>query len=314
MPEGLLLLDPWFLLLAPVVLLALAGRLVLRPPALAAASLDVPSGLPRTLRQRCVHLPVVLLALAGVALSVALARPASEQVVEAEEDALDILLVVDISSSMGDPDVGGRKTRLESAMARARDFVERRPDDRIGLLTFNGFAELRCPPTGDHAALGAFLAVVDVTPRGAFEDGTAIGVAVAECGRLLEETPGDPVCLLLTDGMNTVRDVAPAEAAKLTADAGVRVHTIGFGPDIAVHRPAQADLAAIAEATGGEFFVARDDAALDRVYDRIDELETVPVADPIVRTEDLFFWPMAVGLALVMLALLSETLWIRRAP
>jgi len=317
-------LDPWFLLLGLVAVLAVALRWRTPRAALPTPSALLFAGLPRTLRQRCARLPLVLMGLAAVALAVAMARPVLREVIETEDNALDILLVLDTSASMDERDVGDDLRRMDAAIERAAEFVQGRDRDRVGLLTFAAFAELRCPPTRDHDALRAFLATVDTVPQRSFENSTAIGVAVAEGARILggvDALPGaanSKVMVLLTDGQNRVEDVLPTEAAKLAADAGVRVHCIGLGQGERTFlgfRPLDfSELREISTTTGGVFFEAKDSADLATVYAAIDALETVPRSEEQVRVEDQFVWPMGVGLGLLLLALMLEFLWIREAP
>jgi Ca-activated chloride channel family protein len=124
--------------------------------------------------------------------------------------------------------------------------------------------------------------------------------------------------VLLTDGENTVHDIEPATAAKLAKDAGLRVHTIGLGngtPTPFGFQPLDfRELRQIAETTGGRFFQPRSAEDLAEVYAQIDALETVELADPRFRTVDCFEWPLAFGLATLLLALLLDALLLRRAP
>ena len=124
--------------------------------------------------------------------------------------------------------------------------------------------------------------------------------------------------MLLTDGQNNVGDILPADGAKLAKDAGIRVHTIGLGNGQLMQAgflPLDfSDLRSIAETTGGQFFQPRSDADLAEVYARIDELEKTEVEDPRYRTVDRFEWPLALGLLLMLLALLADVLVFRRVP
>jgi Ca-activated chloride channel family protein len=208
---------------------------------------------------------------------------------------------------------------MDAARQRAEEFAKARTHDRVGLVAFARYAELRCPLTLDEAALGSFLAVLDTVPQGSEIDATAIGVALAKSVQLLQKsTAKSKVVVLLSDGMNNVEDILPAEGAKLAKDAGVRVHTIGLGKGLPTPqgyaRLDFRDLKTIADTTGGHFFQPRSDADLAEVYARIDELEKVELEDPRYRTVDRFEWPLGCGLGLLLLALLAEVLVYRRTP
>ncbi len=315
------LLDPWFLLAFPAALLAVLYR-VLRPrAALPTADVGLFGAAPRTLRQRLAWLPLLGKLLAAACLAVALARPVEREVVPLQEQGIDIVLVVDTSSSMNledmDPKVAIR--RIDAARERATEFAAARGHDRVGLVTFARFAELRCPPTLDEQALAAFLAVVDTVPENSELDATAIGTALAKAVTVLQKSKAkSKVVVMLSDGENNIADILPEDAAKLAKDAGVRVHTIGLGhgqATFAGFRPLDfTALKQIASTTGGRFFASKTDSDLAQVYARIDELEKTDLEDPRYRMVDRFELPLAIGLGVLLLTLLSEVLWFRRTP
>ena len=229
---GHTLLDPWFLLALPALGVAVWRRAAVRRAALPTAAVHLFAGLPRTTRQRLAWLPLALLAASGVALTVALARPVDREVVPMREDGIDIVLAVDVSSSMLQEDMRDDESyrRMDAARDRAQEFAAARDRDRVGVIAFARFAELRCPPTLDEDALSAFLRVLDTVPRGSEFDATAIGVALAKAVDVLADSDAESkVVILLSDGENNVDAILPEQAARLAKDAGVRVHTIG-GP------------------------------------------------------------------------------------
>jgi Ca-activated chloride channel family protein len=318
---GITLLDPWFLLGIPAALLAVAYRAARPRAAVATAAASLFDQVPRTWRQRLSWLPTSGKLLAACCLVLALARPVERSVAPLREQGIDILLAVDTSSSMMIPDMDASEKvrRMDAARQRAEQFAAARVHDRIGLVAFARYAELRCPPTLDEAALAAFLRSLDVVEQGSELDGTAIGTALAKCVQVLQKsTARSRVVVLLTDGENTVEDILPQDGAKLAKDAGVRVHTIGLGngspTPFGFQRLDFGDLRKIAEATGGQFFQPQSDADLADVYARIDELEKSELQDPRYRSIDRFEWPLGAGLGLLLLALLLEVACFRRVP
>jgi len=318
---GLSLLDPWFLLGIPAALLAAFWRWRRPRAAVPTAALSLFAGAPVTWRQRLDWLPLAGKVLAACCLAVAAARPVQRSVAPLREEGIDILLAVDTSSSMKTRDMEPteRVRRMDAARQRAEEFAKARLHDRTGLVAFAHYAELRCPPTLDEQALGAFLRALDIVEEGSELDGTAIGTGLAKCVQVLQKSAAKSrVVVLLTDGENTVADILPEDGAKLAKDAGIRVHTIGLGngaPSLfGFQRLDFGALRMIAEQTGGSFFEPRSDADLAAVYARIDELEKTELQDPRYRTVDRFEWPLAIGLCCLLLALLLEVSWLRRVP
>lgn len=323
---GWMLLDPWFLALGPLALLVWIWRLRRPRAALPSADLGFLRSAPRSLRERTVWLPEAALVLAAAALSLALARPVRREILPLREQGVDILLVMDVSSSMNETDMdeGGRLSRIAAAREEASRFVAGRPHDRIGLVTFALFPDLRCPLTLDHRALRAFIEGVDTVPERSPENRTAIGVALAEAVRLLDKSEArSKVVVLLTDGQNNVAEVQPLDAARLAKDAGIRVHTIGIGQGTVIQSPFGgkrviptdfSELQKIAEITGGRFFRARDADGLARTYREIDAMEKVELEDPRYRISEAFMLPLLAGCGLLALALMADLSWIREAP
>jgi Ca-activated chloride channel homolog len=297
---GFSFLNPGLLVLG----LAVAGVLVLRrarrtaavPFAGAAFAAD---GLPRTWRTRLAWLPEVLEAAALLLVVAALARPATRERLPVEREGIDILLCVDTSSSMTSDDMEGRRTRLDVAKSAAARFVAGRPQDRIGLVTFAKFPDVRCPPTLDHEALATLIGDVGATAGDGPEDATGIGTAVARAAESLRGGPARArVVILLTDGAENVAtartpdEIAPLHAAQFCRDLGVRVHAVVAGPAAAAQEvrgaPDTRQVARMAEVTGGRFFVARDAPDVDRVYGEIDALEKAAFEEPRTRIVDRF--------------------------
>ena len=320
---------PWaFLLFLPW---AFAAWRLFRPRRAASGAIPfaVLSRIPRRTspRQRLRAVPPVLL-LAGLAAGiVALARPQTRlRRVSTQADAVAIAMVFDVSYSMMNPDMAdgattSTKTRLDAAKEAFREFVGRRPSDLVGLVTFGTWAETLAPLTLDHAALDHILNGIEI-----HEDESAASTAIGDglamgCARLEQATNvASHVAVLLTDGQNNAGEINPLQAAAAAKALGIRVYTIGIGDKEAVrgffgvagYRDAvdAKTLTAIAEATGGRFFRARDAKALDRAMEEIDELEKTSVDQTVWedRTEHYEPWLAGAAAALLLSALLGMVL------
>ena len=266
----------------------------------------------------------VLAVLAWILLCVAAARPVwVGEVAVQPVTGRDLLLVVDVSGSMAaeDMSIGGRiVSRLTAVKVVLSDFLERRVGDRVGLMLFGQSPYLVTPLTFDRDAVRAQLldSVVGIAGRE-----TAIGDALGLSVKRLRERPeGQRVVVLLTDGVNTAGVLDPAKGAELARAEGVRVYTVAFGSDggqqglfgLSIPRGGpeidEAALQAVADATGGEFFRARDTAELAGIYAELDRLEPAAhEAEPLRPRSELYPWPLAVALLLAALAALGALPW-----
>ncbi|QDH71681.1 vWA domain-containing protein [Marilutibacter alkalisoli] len=264
--------------------------------------------------------PGLLLWLAWILLCVAAARPQQlGEPVQPPQSARDLMLALDLSGSMQEPDMslGGRPVdRLTAAKAVLADFLDRRVGDRVGLLVFGRRAYTLTPLTLDHESVRQQLqdSVVGLAGQET-AIGDAIGLAVK---RLREQPEGKRVLILLTDGVNTAGLLEPLKAAELARDNGVRVHTVAFGGDgvlsvfgFQLPMPGGGDeidenaLRAIAEQTGGRFFRARDTAQLAGIYAEIDRLEPVERPGPALRPRiERYAWPLSAAFVLALLSFL----------
>jgi Ca-activated chloride channel family protein len=332
--------DPLLLGLLVPVAAVVAWRARHRPPAVrfAPAALLGPGDLPapqagaeapvlpvprvpRTWRGRLGGLPLALEALGLVAAVLAIARPAVSAPLPLVREGVDVLLCVDVSSSMTATDLeaaaasgeGTRpRSRLDVAKEAAVEFVRGRPDDRIGLLTFARFPDLACPPTLDHRALATLVARVEPVGGDDPEDATGVGAAVARAAEVLARGGASArVAIVLTDGEENVArpdapgEIAPAHAGQLAAALGVRVHAIaagarGAGPG-GRPPPDTRALERLATRTGGAFHEARDAGAVAEVYARIDALERTRFEEERFALEDRHL-PLVLA-ALLLLAL-----------
>lgn len=329
---GLVLASPWALLLVPVVLLAalLTDRVpavrFAAAPFLRRSATGARAALSPSLRQRLAFVPRALGTTGALALVIALSWPQERHPLPLLREGLDVLLCIDVSSSTASEDLKKGTSRLEVTKAAARDFVGRRAEDRIGLVTFARYPDLVCPPTVDHESLVQMLLATAQVEADGDEDATGIGMAVARCAvALRHSTSPSKVVVLLTDGEENVarpdvpEEIAPSEAAALCRELGVRVYTIvaGLGRSMPDGRFVELDttaVRAIAERTGGAFFTARDANAVLRVYERIDELERSAFAEPRFRYVDHYAGFLVVGLVAWVLALVGRATWFGGLP
>lgn len=326
------LARPWLLLLLLVIPVALGLRFWLRHQLEGGVGFAFPPGgrpavSPRSLAHRALPL---LRVLALICLIVALAGPRLGRTkVKSFSEGIDIVLALDISGSMKALDFQPGN-RLDAAKDVAREFIEGRAGDRIGLVVFASNSYTQCPLTTDYQVLQDLLEEIKI---GDIKDGTAVGMAIGNALNRLKEVPGTSrVVILLTDGMNNTGVLDPLTAAGLARDLGVRVYTIGAGTKGKAPYPVEhpifgrrtqyvevdldeETLQAIADTTGGLYFRAQDRESLARIYERIDALERTRVeTQEYVEYRDLggqLLWP---ALGLVVLELMLALTWLRRMP
>jgi Ca-activated chloride channel family protein len=273
--------------------------------------------LPRSWRARLLPLPRVLHVLALLLAVVALARPARRESLPLRTEGIDILLALDTSSSMTANDMDRRRTRLEVAKAAAAEFVRGRPEDRIGLVSFARYPDVRCPLTLDHEALLGILAGVTTVPSDGPEDATGIGAAAARAAEVLRgDERRERVVILLTDGDENVAvegargEIAPSHAAQLCAALSARVYAVAVGAS-----GGRTDaLRNMAAKTGGEFHEARDAGAVAAVYRQIDALEKAGVEKPRYVIEDRFLPFLVAAVAAFLLGRLLEATALKVFP
>ncbi len=274
------------------------------------------------------HILFAMRMLAILLLIVALARPQhSNTWEEYSSEGIDIVLAVDISSSMLARDF--EPDRLEAAKEVAAKFVNARNHDRIGLVVFSGESFTQCPLTTDHAVV---VNLINELKSGMIEDGTAIGLGLANAvNRLKDSQAKSKVIILLTDGVNNRGSIAPQTAAELAKTFGIKVYTIGVGKYGNAPYPVQTpfgiqmqqmpveidepSLIAIAELTGGRYFRADDNNKLERIYEEIDKLEKDEIEVKHFSKKEELFFPFALAALLMLLteALLRYSL-LRRIP
>ena len=213
-------------------------------------------------------------------------------------DVVDIVLVIDISSSMLATDFP--PNRLEAVKKTAKNFIDARSGDRIGVLVFAGESFIQCPLTVDKEVLISLMDEVKVAEQS--YDGTAIGMAIANAiNRLRHSDAMSKVMILLSDGSNNAGELDPLTSADLASNFGIKIYTIGAGTNQDVsfipgrgyirNEIDEETLKSIAERTDGKYFRATNISGLEQVYATIDELERTEVEiKEYTRYKELFGW------------------------
>ena len=339
--------DPgfFFLLLLLPVLAWWAGRTG-PEAAVRFSSTALVKAISHNRRSRPGQMLFALRLLALTALVAALARPQFGRMNDTSDaDGIDIVVTLDMSQSMQALDLSTNDdivTRLDAAKRVVRGFIDERPHDRIGIVAFGVEAYVVSPLTLNHDWLKKNL---DRLELGEIDGGgTAIGTALgASVNRLRDHDSRSRIVILLTDGENNSGVISPIGAAEAANTYGVKVYTIATGKKGRVPAPEtdrttgailrddegqpiyrgrsmqsnydEAELAEIAQMTGGQFFRATESGDLERIYDEIDKLETTTIELRSYATfTELFIWPAAAGLLLLLLEQLLRNTRYRRLP
>ncbi|MBM3262699.1 MAG: VWA domain-containing protein [candidate division Zixibacteria bacterium] len=282
------------------------------------------------------HAPLVLRAIViGLAIA-AMARPqAGVQGEEVTTEGIDIVLSVDISGSMRAEDFKPRN-RLYVAKQVMAEFIKGRRSDRIGMVVFGGRSFTQCPLTLDYNVL---LGLLDQIEIGMIEDGTAIGMGMANAiNRLRQSTAKSKVVILLTDGVNNTGAIDPLTAAQAAKALGIKIHTVGVGREggapIPVDDPIfgktyarnpdgslmmteidEPTLREIADITDGVYFRATDAQTLADIYRRIDAMERTEIKTvAYIRYRELFMYFLLPALVLVLSETVLTHTRLRRLP
>lgn len=223
-----------------------------------------------------------------------LARPQSTEVSvdTLEKNGIDIMLCLDVSTSMLAEDF--KPNRIEAAKELAIDFIQRRKNDRIGLVIYSAESFTHCPLTTDHDIL---INIMNKVQTGLLEDGTAIGLGLANCVNRLKDSKADSkVIILITDGENNSGFIDPVTAAGIARQKNIKTYTIGvgsygdapypttdiFGRSTYVNVPANIDedmLRLVADTTRGVYFRADKKSELANIYSEIEQLEKTKVEE-----------------------------------
>ena len=274
------------------------------------------------------HVPFVLRVFALSMIVVAIARPrSSEQMERIDTEGIDIILALDVSTSMLARDL--TPDRLNASKDIAIEFISQRPSDRMGIVVFAGESFTQCPLTTDRATLINLMKEVQTD---LIEDGTAIGNGLATAvARMKDSDAKSRVIILLTDGVNNRGEISPQMAAEIAKTYGVRVYTIGVGKEGMAPYPVMTPwgveiqqvkveidenlLSEIAESTGGRYFRATDNTKLAEIYSEINKMEKArTTVDSFPIYKELFSRYALMALLALLLELVLNWFVIRRLP
>jgi Ca-activated chloride channel family protein len=327
---------PWLLSLV-IVLPWLAARYYwarsrTRPATMTHAATSLTRDLPRSWRITWRPILVALRLLTIALVILALARP---QFVSAREtitgEGVEIALALDISGSMASLDFQPQN-RLEAAKQVIGDFIVERPYDKIGLVIFSNEAFNQSPLTLDHNMVTRSLERVELATDLGIEDGTAIGLGVANAANMLANSDAESkVIVLLTDGVNNAGQIDPLTAAEAAKALGIKVYTIGaarpgqvpvpvdglFGQQITYQESIldEETLQHVADITGGRYYRAEDTAGLKAIYDEINGLEKSQVEIQVYNQYyELFGWLLVPAVIIFVLELALRSTVFRKVP
>ena len=285
---------------------------------------------PKSFRLYLLHVPFVLRILLIFLVVCILARPQSKHSwSNTDVEGIDIMLAVDVSTSMLAQDF--KPNRVEALKEVAKRFIDKRPNDNIGLSMFAGEAYTQCPLTADHVVLMNLYNSVDcnMAARGIIDDGTAIGDGIMNAVlRLRESVAKSKVIILLTDGVNNSGNISPLTAAEIAKKYGIRIYTIGIGRNGMAPYPLptggtamlpveidEQTMTKISTETGGQYFRAQENDELDAVYQDIDKMERTKFSVKQFSRRSELFEPFAIAaLFVLLLEIFLRTVVLKRLP
>jgi Ca-activated chloride channel homolog len=306
----------WALLVIPVMAGWYLWRRRKREAELSFSSFTLFKGVQASMRAQFRHVLAGMRMLAMTLMILALARPQSRSSwTDSKTEGIDIVISLDVSLSMLAKDF--KPNRMEVAKDVITDFIDQRPNDRIGLVIFGGQAFTQCPLTIDHKVLRNMFPNIKA---GSMDQGTAIGLGLATAvARIRASNAKSKVIILVSDGVNNVGEISPATAGELAKTYGIRVYCIGVGSrgkalqPVAMYAEGQYEydyvdvdvddktMTEIAEFTGGKYFRATDKKSLEKIYGEIDRLEKTIISEKSFSNKAEHFLPFGIAAAIVLL-------------
>jgi len=305
------------------------------PPAFVYSSVQLVRGMQNVSKARRGGFLMSLRWLVLGILIVALAQPRlTKSTTEVKASGIDIVAALDLSGSMISEDFvvhGERVNRVNMAKSVLKTFIDKRPNDRIGLVVFAAQAFIATPLTLDHDYLQENLARLEIGSINS--DATAIGDALTTAvNRLRDLKAKSKIIILATDGQNNSGKVEPLLAAEAAAALGIKIYTVGIGEQGQAPMPGrdmfgrktyqmvpvdvdEGTLQKIADKTGGKYYRADNAEKFQKIYDEIDKLEkTEAVVNKYTEYKELFPWLVAAGLSLLLIELVLAQTAFRKLP
>ncbi len=230
------------------------------------------------------------------------------------KNGLDIMIAIDVSGSMARSNDFLPSNRLEVSKKIIQKFIQKRKNDRIGLVVFAGAAYIQSPLTGDQASLIEVLE--DISEASVREQGTAIGDAIAlSTYRLKKSSAKSKVILIITDGVSNTGKIDPLTAMELSKFYQIKIYTIGVGKMGFNDQIDFDSLKKISEETKGSFYRAADVEQFQRVMDSIDRLEKDTIeSKPVIFVYSKFDYFLYPAIFLLIIDLLLRTFVVRYYP
>ena len=280
------------------------------------SSFNLFTGIKSSLKAKFRHVLFLLRLVALSFLILAIARPQSRSSwKDVKTEGIDIVVSLDVSLSMLAKDF--KPNRLEVAKEVLGDFIDARPNDKIGLVVFSGEAFTQCPLTTDHKIIKNMFGDIKA---GMLDQGTAIGLGLADgVARVKDSKTKSKVVILISDGVSNVGEIAPLTAADIAKTFGVRVYCIGVGSKGKALQPValypngemeydyvdvdidDATMTQISEMTGGKYFRATDRESLEKTYKEIDLLEKTIISEKNFSNKSEHFLPFTLAAAICLL-------------
>lgn len=306
----------WLFLIFPVMLVWYLVKLKTYEGEFRFSSFNLFHGIKSSLKAKFRHVLFLLRLLAISLLILAIARPQSRSSwKDVKTEGIDIVVSLDVSLSMLAKDF--KPNRLEVAKEVLGDFVDARPNDKIGLVIFGGEAFTQCPLTTDHKIIKNMFKDIEA---GMLDQGTAIGLGLADgVARVKDSKAKSKVVILISDGVSNVGEIAPLTAAEIAKTFGVRVYCIGVGSKGKALQPValypngemeydyvdvdidDVTMGQVSKMTGGKYFRATDRESLEKTYKEIDELEKTIISEKSFTNKTEHFLPLALAAAICLL-------------
>jgi len=300
----------WLFLILPVMIAWYIYRLKTYEGEINYSSFHLFTGIKSSLKAKFRHSLFALRLTCYSLLILAIARPQSRSSwKDTKTEGIDIVLSLDVSLSMLAKDF--KPNRLEVAKEVLSDFIDARPNDKIGFVIFGGEAFTQCPLTTDHKIIKNMFAEVQA---GMLDQGTAIGLGIAGgVARVKDSKAKSKVVILISDGVNNVGEIAPLTAAEIAKTFGVRVYCIGVGSKGKALQPVgmypngqfeydyvdvdvdDVTMTKVSKMTGGKYFRATDRESLEKTYKEIDLLEKSIISEQSFTNKAEHFLPLALG-------------------